>query len=234
MSDPNSAPATATAPNIPHHPLLPDIANAILLGDFCPTLGPAGAVTQVILNFIPGIGTLAAMRDLVADVRKPEPLGIVLNGLSVIPVLGGFTKTAEVLSNVSFAGESFVCLHGLQERAAFRDGEMHPIPKNRLARLSVMAAFFTPFVAVVLAVLAVLHFIPLVALWAAFVLPVVAIFTGHVGVLRAKRLRRITPGLQIEPGIISARAGAALGWLAAFFLVLSAPGVALIASLLKL
>jgi len=233
MSDPNSATTTATAPYIPHHPLVPDIMNAILLGDFCRTLGPAGAVTQVIMNFIPGVGTLTAMRDLVADVRKPEPLGIVLNGLSVIPVLGGFTKTAEVMSHVSFAGESFVCLHGLQERAAFRDGEMHAIPKNRIARLSVLAAFFAPLAAVILAALAVTHFVPLVALWGAFALPVVAIFSGHAGVLRAKRLRRTSPGLQIEPGIISARAGAALGWLAVFVLGLSAPGVALIALLLK-
>jgi hypothetical protein len=235
-ADPSSIPTTTTAPNIPHHPFLPDVAKGLLLGDFSGSLGPAGAVTQVVVNFIPGIGTLTAMRDLVADVRKPEPLGIVLNGLSVVPVLGGFTKTAEVLSNVSFAGESFVCLHGLRERAAFKDGEKHAIPKNRIARTSALAAFFAPFVAVALAALAVLPWqhplLPLAALWGAFVLPVVAILAGHAGVLRAKRLRRTTPGLLIEPGIVTARTGAILGWLGVFFLGLSAPGVAIVATLL--
>jgi hypothetical protein len=228
----SNTPPTATMPQIPHHPLIPDIAKGLVLGDFAGQLGPAGAVTQIVVNFIPGIGTLAALRDLVADIRKPEPLGILLNSLSVVPVLGGLTKTAEVLNNVSFAGESFVCLHGLRERAAFKDGEMHAIPKNRIARTSVLAAFFAPLVAVILAVLAVLPWqhpiLGLVTLWGVFVLPVVAILAGHAGAVRAKRIQRATPGLMIEPGIVMARAGAALGWLAVFLLLLVTPDVAAI------
>ncbi len=231
--DRTTPPATATAaPEIPHHSFFPDIASGMFLGDYSKTLGPAGAVTQVIVSFLPGIGTVASLRDLSADLRKPELLGIILNSLSVVPVLGGFTKTAEVLSKVSFAGESFVCVHGIREREAFKDGAQHKIPANHVARTSVMAAFFAPLVAVVLAVLAVVPLqhplLSMGALWGAFALPLVAIITGHWGVHRAKRLRRITPDLLIEPGIITARTGSALGWLGVFMLLLVAPGVAAI------
>lgn len=237
-SSPVSSPAPDAPPPIPHHPFLPDVANGIFLGDYAKTLGPAGAVTQVVVSFIPGVGTIASLRDLTADLRKPEPLGIILNTLSVVPVLGGFTKTAEVMSKVTFAGESFVCAHGIREQAAFRDGLPHKMPKNRVARTSVMAAFFAPLVAVALAVLAVVPWghpiLPLVALWGAFALPLIAIIAGHWGAHRARRLKRITPELMIEPGIITARTGSALGWLGVFLLLLVTPAVAIAAHFIGL
>lgn len=225
--------ATTTMPQVPHHAVIPDICRAAFYGDFAGQLGPAGAVTQIVIGFLPGIGTVAAMRDFVADVRKPEPLGIVLNGLSMLPVFGGFTKTAEVMNRVQFANESFVVLHGVRERAAFQDGQERAIPRNRVARWSVVAAIFAPLVAVALLAVQIAYHqqIPLAVLWFAFALPILAIIFGHWGKTHARYLQRVTPGLTIEPGRFTAGAGAALGWLGLFILGLAATGVILLAQL---
>src|SRR5262249_45699541 len=158
-----------------------DIFRAVLLGDFAGHLGPAGGVTQIVISFTPGIGTLAAMRDFIADVSKPEPLGIVLNGFSMLPVLGGFSKTAEVMNRVQMVDESFVVVHGVRERKAFADGQKHDIPKNRIARWSVTAAIFAPLVAVILLAAQIGFQLPLAVLWYSFALPLLAIVFGHWG-----------------------------------------------------
>lgn len=225
-----TATAPSTAPQVPRHPVIPDICRAAFYGDFAGQLGPAGAVTQIVISFTPGLGTLAAMRDFVADVLKPEPLGIVLNGCSMLPVLGGFTKTAEVMNRVQFANESFVVLHGVQERTAFQDGQEHAIPRNRIARWSVLAAIFAPLVAAVLAIVVAVEKWPLPVLWFVFALPLLAIIFGHWGKVHARYLQKVTPGLGIEPGRFTAGAGAALGWLGVFFLGLFAVAVVLLAN----
>ncbi len=226
LSQPGATTATQTSPWSPqvvHHPVVPDIARAIFLGDFSEHLGPAGGVTQIVISFIPGIGTVASLRDFIADCGKPEPLGIVLNGFGMLPILGGFSKTAEVMNRVQMVNESFVVVHGVRQRDAFGD-ENAPqrIPKNRIARWSVAAAIFAPLVAVILAVVQVGFHFPLAMLWYAFALPVLAIVFGHWGKAHAKHLKKTTPGLQIEPGHLTAGTGAALGWIGVILLGLLA------------
>jgi hypothetical protein len=78
-------------------PFVLDVFNGAVLGDFAREVGAAGAVTQVILGFIPGVGTVCAIRDCIADHRRRDRLGFWLNVLALAPFLGGFPKTAEVL-----------------------------------------------------------------------------------------------------------------------------------------
>jgi len=74
-----------------------DIIRGAFLGDYAPSLGLPGALTQVALSFVPVVGTLCALRDAQADrVRRDRP-GVVLNLLAALPVFGGVAKTAEVL-----------------------------------------------------------------------------------------------------------------------------------------
>lgn len=228
LSQPGSATTTPTYPQTVHHPVVPDIARAILLGDFAEHLGPAGGVTQIVISFIPGIGTMASLRDFLADCGKPEPLGIVLNGFGMLPILGGFSKTAEVMNRVQMVNESFVVAHGVRARNAFADGQVHSIPRNRIARWSVVAALFAPLVAVILAAIQVGFHLPLAMLWYSFALPVLAIVFGHWGKVHAKHLKKTSPGLEIEPGHLTAGAGAALGWLGVILLGLLAVAIVLL------
>lgn len=220
--------AVETAPQVVHHPVIPDIARAILLGDFAEHLGPAGGVTQIVINFIPGVGTLASLRDFIADCGKPEPLGIVLNGFGMLPILGGFSKTAEVMNRVQMVNESFVVVHGVRDRQAFLNGQTHDIPKNRIARWSVAAAIFAPLVAVVLFAAQIGMHWPLAVLWYSFALPILAIIFGHWGRTHAKHLQQVTPGLQIQPGHLTAGTGAVLGWLGVIFFGLIAVVIVLL------
>lgn len=220
--------AAQPAPQVIHHAVIPDVARAIVLGDFADHLGPAGGVTQIVISFIPGIGTVASLRDFIADCGKPEPLGIVLNGFSMLPVLGGFTKTAEVMNRVQMVNESFVVVHGVRDRQAFTDGQTHDVPKNRIARWSVAAAVFAPLVAVVLLAAQIAEQWPLAVLWYAFALPLLAIIFGHWGKTHAKHLQQITPGLQIQPGHLTAGTGAVLGWLGVIFFGLIAVVIVLL------
>lgn len=74
-----------------------DIIAGAFLGDFARDLRIPGAVTQIILAFIPVIGTICAIRDLIADLRRHDRTGAFLNVLALAPVLGGFSKTLEVV-----------------------------------------------------------------------------------------------------------------------------------------
>jgi hypothetical protein len=85
-----------TQPNS-QHTLLYDVYVGAVHGDFAPVMGGAGRLTQVILGFIPGIGNVCALRDLMADWRLHDHTGVLLNGLAIIPVIGGFSKMAAVL-----------------------------------------------------------------------------------------------------------------------------------------
>ncbi len=83
-----------------------DVYNGAVRGDFEHHLGLAGALTQALLGYVPGIGTICAMRDFVADLRQRDHLGAMLNVLALFPVLGGFPKTAEVLRHVHLVGRA--------------------------------------------------------------------------------------------------------------------------------
>jgi hypothetical protein len=84
----------------PHSSWLKDIFRGAVLGDFATEVHLSGAVTHAALGFVPGIGTVLAIRDLVACWLDADWLGMVLNLLAVMPVLGGVPKAVDVLHGV--------------------------------------------------------------------------------------------------------------------------------------
>lgn len=90
----------------PYRPWMPaDIVRGAILGDYA-RLGMAGYVTQAAVGFIPVIGSLCAARDLTADLRQRDRIGATLNGLALIPGLGGFPKTARVVRSIRDTGNA--------------------------------------------------------------------------------------------------------------------------------
>lgn len=81
-----------------------DVWNGAVRGDFARTLGVAGGVTQIIISFLPLFGTLAAMRDIVADLKYHDRLGCAFNTLALVPFFGGVSKTMDVIRIVHHAG----------------------------------------------------------------------------------------------------------------------------------
>ena len=79
--------------------ILRDMLRAVFLGDFALDLGPAGAITQVVLACTPVVGAVCAVRDMAADVSHRDRLGCLLNALVLLPVLGGIAKTLDVIHN---------------------------------------------------------------------------------------------------------------------------------------
>jgi hypothetical protein len=221
-----SSGATQVAPaQPPRHSVGEDIANGLLRGDFAPHLGPAGAMTQIVVGFVPGIGSVAACRDLVADIGQRRPFSAMLNVISIVPGVGGFSKMAQVMSRAMFAGEAFVVVRDINHRRAFADGRFDHIPANPAARLSIISAFFGPLVTVALAAFVFVpnpQILPLATLWGVFALPLLAIVAGIWGGRRARRLQIATPGLEVRPGGFAAGAGRTLGFLGVVFLGLMA------------
>lgn len=82
-----------------------DVLRGAVLGDYA-RLGMAGYVTQAAFGFIPAVGTVCALRDLTADLRRRDRFGATLNGLSLIPFLGGFPKVARVVRSVRNTGNA--------------------------------------------------------------------------------------------------------------------------------
>lgn len=86
---------------------LGDVAAGALFGDFAQDLRLPGAMTQIVLSFIPLVGTICALRDLVADMRHRDRIGIVLNFFALAPVVGGVSKTLEVLRALAHVGHAY-------------------------------------------------------------------------------------------------------------------------------
>lgn len=84
----------------PPYWLTRDIYRGGVLGDYAPDMGRVGIVTMIILGYFPVIGTLCGIRDYLANRQRGDNLGAALCALSVIPVLGGFFKTAEVVRSI--------------------------------------------------------------------------------------------------------------------------------------
>lgn len=84
-------------PEPPSRGLAVDLFRGVVVGDFDQQLGAAGAAAQSVVGFIPVVGTLAALRDLLACIGQRDALGIVLNLLAIFPVFGGLAKTADAL-----------------------------------------------------------------------------------------------------------------------------------------
>lgn len=84
-----------------------DVVRGAVLGDFARDLGLLGAITLALLGFVPVIGTLGALRDIVANWRYRDGTGVLLNVLAVFPVLGGFPKTLEVIRGAHRIGRAY-------------------------------------------------------------------------------------------------------------------------------
>lgn len=89
-----------------------DVINGALLGDFALELGLPGALAQVVLSFIPLVGTVGAVRDTIADWRQRDRIDVLLNILVLIPFLGGFAKVVEVARNLRRVGRAVRVVRG--------------------------------------------------------------------------------------------------------------------------
>lgn len=78
-----------------------DIYRGAVYGDFAPEKGIAGNATQALLGYVPGIGTLCALRDAAADIQLHDGIGVLLNVLAMFPVLGGVPKTIRAIYRIS-------------------------------------------------------------------------------------------------------------------------------------
>lgn len=96
----------ATAVAEPRYSLLRDVFDGAVLGDAAPRLHLAGALTQILLGYMPVIGTLCAVRDFVVSHRRGHTVAAALNLLSVLPIFGGVPKTMAVITNLIVAGKN--------------------------------------------------------------------------------------------------------------------------------
>lgn len=187
----------------PRPRLLPDIYNGAVWGEFAVELGPAGAFTLTLLAFVPVIGTLCALRDLVASLYHVDGLGALLNALALVPVLGGVSKTAEVLRHARVLSRGVT---GRKRGDSLLDpytGVAASGPKNTIALISFEIGLLIPVLAPWPGIALIVWVIPhlaldfraelLMVLAATLVLPVLAIVTGHVGLRRARQWKSRAP-----------------------------------------
>jgi hypothetical protein len=205
--------------------LLADVYHGAVWGEFTPDLGVPGALTLIVLAFVPVIGTLCALRDFLASWSHRDGTGALLNVLAVVPVLGGFSKTAEMLRHARLLTAS---VNHTRQRgspasafpgtvAAMQGHSAARRPTNPFALISVTVAVLCPFVAPELGLGLVAWLTPRLALdmltqrlvlYAVILgVPLVAIVTGHLGVRRAARWK----GYSLRGGL--ARVGLVLGYL---------------------
>lgn len=108
-----------------------DVSAGLFLGDFATDLGLPGAITQVAVSFVPLIGSTCAVRDLIADLRHHDHVGAALNALALTPVLGGFSKTFEVIRSTAHIGHAMHVSHNQAERKNERNGHQAQPPARR-------------------------------------------------------------------------------------------------------
>lgn len=97
--------------------LIGDIWVGAVVGDFAHEIGLAGVITQVICSFTPGVGTVCAVRDVFADLRKHDWLGVTLNAFALVPIAGGISKTLDVLRSGAHIGHAvYVTSHAGKQR----------------------------------------------------------------------------------------------------------------------
>lgn len=121
---PESATVTRRPPR--RRSFVGDVSAGLFLGDFATDLGLPGAVTQVAVSFIPLIGSTCAVRDLIADLRRHDHVGAALNALALTPVLGGFSKTFEVIRSTAHIGHAMHVSHQQAERKNERNSHAQP------------------------------------------------------------------------------------------------------------
>ena len=121
---PESATVTRRPPR--RRSFIGDVSAGLFLGDFATDLGLPGAVTQVAVSFVPLIGSTCAVRDLIADLRHHDHVGVALNALALTPILGGFSKTFEVIRSSAHIGHAMHVSHNQAERKNERDAHAQP------------------------------------------------------------------------------------------------------------
>jgi hypothetical protein len=99
-----------------HYSFFANVYLGMVRGDYAPDMGLIGRAVQMVMGFIPVIGTICAFRDFMADRRLGDRLGMLLNFLALIPFLGGFPKTAAVIHSVRHLGSIYHAAHRLQHR----------------------------------------------------------------------------------------------------------------------
>lgn len=228
---------TNSEPEQQHVPVVVDVLSGAFAGDFSKQLGPAGALAQMVVGFVPVAGTLAALRDLLADLGSGDGLGVLLNLIAVIPIFGGFAKVAEVLHHLRRLHRTLQNHYG--------NGQTHPAiaelagaPHERrgpaaFSVLSLLMGIIAPVLSPGLAIYGLMSFAPsigwtasqqrlIVLLVTVFLAPVLGIVFGHLG---SRRVRRRDGRHAPRP---LARIGLALGY---FYLFGFAAAVALVLTL---
>jgi hypothetical protein len=85
------------------HPFLAfiyDVLAGAIYGDFARNLHIPGVITEVTLGFIPGLGTLCAIRDLIANLHFRDRFGVIVNIFALIPFFGGFAKIFDAIHDL--------------------------------------------------------------------------------------------------------------------------------------
>jgi hypothetical protein len=98
-------------PTTQRYSFIGDIYAGAVRGDYADNLRAPGITVQLICGFLPGIGTLCALRDFFADRRRGDRLGMALNALGLVPFLGGFPKTAAVIHSIHHVGRAIHQTH---------------------------------------------------------------------------------------------------------------------------
>jgi hypothetical protein len=93
-----------------------DVSAGLFFGDFARDLGLPGAITQVAVSFVPLLGSICALRDLTADLRRHDHIGAALNALALTPIVGGFSKTFEVIRSTAHVGHAVHISHQQAQR----------------------------------------------------------------------------------------------------------------------
>jgi hypothetical protein len=155
--------------------LLPDVWNGAVRGDYAPRLGVAGAATQAVISYVPLVGTLCALRDYFACRRKHDALGAGLNLVAIVPVLGGFPKTVEVIHHFATLNTALKATR-VGKGYAVVEPPVEPHVANPLAGLSLLLAAVTPILLV----------LPGSWVLLALAAPLCAIVAGYLALGRAR------------------------------------------------
>ena len=220
---------TTSAPDRERTSVIGDVVRGALLGDFAHSLGPAGAITQIVIGFLPVAGTLAAVRDLLADLAIGDALGMLLNLIAMFPVLGGIAKTAEVLHHLRRLQRS---VRGFTTPASVLtepDDQRGGRGPNFYSMISLFLGVTAPVLSAGLAIYGLVVLAPtlgwsstlqrLILLVAAiFLAPVFGVIAGHFGSHRARRIHGRSAPRPV------ARIGLALGYI---YLIVFAVALAL-------
>ncbi len=99
MQTPTSSSPQATP--VQRHSFMVDVYCGAVRGDFEENMGAPGYITQATLAFVPVVGQVCAVRDFIASRRKRDRLGMLLNVLVFIPIVGGLFKTILAIRNLS-------------------------------------------------------------------------------------------------------------------------------------